>query len=277
MRQRCNGRRQRQWQHILWSNNQPPPLVMGVNCALHCLQCKSFGRIIPFVPLLCCVSNDLSKGGNRCSNRFFSRCVLFNVFIYHLPQHLKYIVPNQFHSEAGVKHIGWFLWRATTLSCLPQALAHSWRQRHGQRSRQWWWHHYGRRQQQWRPRRRQWRQWRQHNGQLWTGDLSKEDRKVINSRVIGYNGLQLPPIFEGKQTENFCNQPIQKNSTTIISFPNWTTCQNILFRTGKLWSINVIMLLPRRCLLCMSNKQRTQLHTKSIISKAHKHHTPKYN
>jgi hypothetical protein len=26
----------------------------------------------------------------------------------------------------------------------------------------------------------------------------------------------------------------------------------------------------------MSNKQRTQLHTKSIISKAHKHHTPKY-
>ena len=46
--------------------------------------------------------------------------------------------------------------------------------------------------------------------------LSKEDRKVINSRVIGYNGLQLPPIFEGKHTENICNQPIQKNSTTII-------------------------------------------------------------
>jgi hypothetical protein len=55
---------------------------------------------------------------------------------------------------------------------------------------------------------------------MWTGDLSKEDCKVINSRVIGYNGLQLPPIFEGKQTENFSNQPIQKNSTTIISFPN---------------------------------------------------------
>ena len=26
----------------------------------------------------------------------------------------------------------------------------------------------------------------------------------------------------------------------------------------------------------MSNKQRTQLHTNSIISKAHKHHKPKY-
>jgi hypothetical protein len=43
----------------------------------------------------------------------------------------------QFHSEAGVKHIGWFLWRATTVSCLPQALAHSRQQRHGQRSRRW--------------------------------------------------------------------------------------------------------------------------------------------
>ena len=47
---------------------------------------------------------------------------------------------------------------------------------------------------------------------MWTGDLSKEDRKVINSRVIGYNGLQLPPIFEGKQTKNFCNQPIPKKT-----------------------------------------------------------------
>jgi hypothetical protein len=51
---------------------------------------------------------------------------------------------------------------------------------------------------------------------LWTGDLSKEDRKVINSRVIGYSGLQLPPIFEGKQTENFCNQPIQKTQQQLF-------------------------------------------------------------
>ena len=68
---------------------------------------------------------------------------------------------------------------------------------------------------------------------MWTGDLSKEDRKVINSRVIGYNGLQLPPIFEGKQTENFCNQPIlqkklnnnyfipELNNMTKHFIPNW--------------------------------------------------------
>ncbi len=45
---------------------------------------------------------------------------------------------------------------------------------------------------------------------MWTGDLSKEDRKVINSRVIGYNGLKLPPVFKGKQFENILYQPIQK-------------------------------------------------------------------
>jgi len=56
---------------------------------------------------------------------------------------------------------------------------------------------------------------------------------VINSRVIGYNGLQLPPIFEGKQTEYFCNQPIQKKTQQQLYFnpelnimtkhfiPNW--------------------------------------------------------
>jgi hypothetical protein len=54
---------------------------------------------------------------------------------------------------------------------------------------------------------------------MWTGDLSKEDRKVINSRVIGYNGLQLPPIFEGKQIENFCNQPIQKKLNNNYFIP----------------------------------------------------------
>ena len=67
---------------------------------------------------------------------------------------------------------------------------------------------------------------------MWTGDLSKEDRKVINSRVIGYNGLQLPPIFEGKQTENSCNEPIRKKTQQQLFYsrieqhdklfiPNW--------------------------------------------------------
>jgi hypothetical protein len=55
---------------------------------------------------------------------------------------------------------------------------------------------------------------------MWTGDLSKEDRKVINSRVIAYNGLQLPPVFKGKRFEKYYINAYQKNSTTIISFPN---------------------------------------------------------
>jgi hypothetical protein len=33
---------------------------------------------------------------------------------------------------------------------------------------------------------------------MWNGDLSTEDRKRINARVIGYNGLQLPSHVEGE-------------------------------------------------------------------------------
>ena len=36
---------------------------------------------------------------------------------------------------------------------------------------------------------------------MWSGDLSKDDRKRINSRVLGTNGLELPPDFEGKQIQ----------------------------------------------------------------------------
>jgi hypothetical protein len=32
----------------------------------------------------------------------------------------------------------------------------------------------------------------------WYGDLSTEDCKRINTRVIGYNGLQLPSHVEGE-------------------------------------------------------------------------------
>jgi hypothetical protein len=53
-------------------------------------------------------------------------------------------------------------------------------------------------------------QYEQMLKRMWTGDLSKEDRKVINSRVIGYNGLKLPPIFEGKQTIFFVINPYKK-------------------------------------------------------------------
>ena len=55
---------------------------------------------------------------------------------------------------------------------------------------------------------------------MWTGDLSKEDRKVINSRVIGYNGLKLPPIFEGKQIKTFVINPFKKKlNNNFISIP----------------------------------------------------------
>jgi hypothetical protein len=34
---------------------------------------------------------------------------------------------------------------------------------------------------------------------MWGGDLTKEDRMRINTRVLGTNSLELPPEFEGKQ------------------------------------------------------------------------------
>jgi hypothetical protein len=37
---------------------------------------------------------------------------------------------------------------------------------------------------------------------MWSGDLTKEDWMRINTRVLGTNGLELPPGFEGKQISN---------------------------------------------------------------------------
>ncbi len=34
---------------------------------------------------------------------------------------------------------------------------------------------------------------------MWSGDLSIEDKKKINTRVIGYQGLKRPTTFDGKQ------------------------------------------------------------------------------
>ncbi len=34
---------------------------------------------------------------------------------------------------------------------------------------------------------------------MWSGDLTKEDRMKINTRVHGTDGLELPPEFEGMQ------------------------------------------------------------------------------
>jgi hypothetical protein len=34
---------------------------------------------------------------------------------------------------------------------------------------------------------------------MWSGDLTKEDRMRIKTRVLGTNSLELPPQCEGKQ------------------------------------------------------------------------------
>ena len=38
---------------------------------------------------------------------------------------------------------------------------------------------------------------------MWSGDLTKDDRKRINSRVLGTNGLELPTDFQGKQIKTY--------------------------------------------------------------------------
>jgi hypothetical protein len=34
---------------------------------------------------------------------------------------------------------------------------------------------------------------------MWSGDLTKEVRMRLNTRVLGTDGLELPPEFEGTQ------------------------------------------------------------------------------
>jgi hypothetical protein len=54
---------------------------------------------------------------------------------------------------------------------------------------------------------------------MWNGDLTTEDHKKNNSRVIGYNGLQLPSNIEGefkkRKFQNWKNT--QKGAITLIS------------------------------------------------------------
>jgi hypothetical protein len=33
---------------------------------------------------------------------------------------------------------------------------------------------------------------------MWEGDLDAVDKKRINTRVIGYNGLELPSMLQGE-------------------------------------------------------------------------------
>ena len=96
---------------------------------------------------------------------------------------------------------------------------------------------------------------------MWTGDLSKEDCKVINSRVIGYNGLQLPPIFEGKQTENFCNQPIQKKTQQQLFHSRIEKHDKTFY--SELENYDLLMLScyfqGDACYACPTNKERNSI------------------
>ncbi len=40
---------------------------------------------------------------------------------------------------------------------------------------------------------------------MWSVDLTKQDRIRINTRVLGTNGLELPPKFQGMQKGNIFN------------------------------------------------------------------------
>jgi hypothetical protein len=46
---------------------------------------------------------------------------------------------------------------------------------------------------------------------MWKGDLTKEDCKRICTRVIGYNGLELPTEFEGEQKIKMFKNSLQRN------------------------------------------------------------------
>jgi hypothetical protein len=51
---------------------------------------------------------------------------------------------------------------------------------------------------------------------MWNRDLSTEDRKRINSRVIGYNGLQLPSHVEGEFSKHkFQNWKIRPHELSL--------------------------------------------------------------
>jgi hypothetical protein len=69
---------------------------------------------------------------------------------------------------------------------------------------------------------------------MWEGDLDPEDRKRINTRVIGFNGLELPSMLQGE----YQIIPVQNNFSHLAH-----TCINMS-----------VILTTRGHLLCMPNK-----------------------
>jgi hypothetical protein len=73
---------------------------------------------------------------------------------------------------------------------------------------------------------------------MWNGDLTNEDQKQINTRVIGYQGLKLPTTFEGKQSH-------MNQLETYLNFKSFYL--ELEYFT--------LLCIHSRCLLCLSNKQ----------------------
>jgi hypothetical protein len=73
---------------------------------------------------------------------------------------------------------------------------------------------------------------------MWNGDLTNEDQKQINTRVIEYQGLKLPTTFEGKQFH-------MNQLETYLNFKSFYS--ELEYFT--------LLCIHRRCLLCLSNKQ----------------------
>jgi len=53
---------------------------------------------------------------------------------------------------------------------------------------------------------------------MWEGDLTKEDRELINTRVIGHNGLTLPSSFEGRDACFACPSNKERNAISKGNF-----------------------------------------------------------
>jgi len=52
---------------------------------------------------------------------------------------------------------------------------------------------------------------------MWTGELSKKDREIINTRVIGKNGLELPNACDGDVCYA-CPTNVERNAISAPSF-----------------------------------------------------------
>ena len=55
---------------------------------------------------------------------------------------------------------------------------------------------------------------------MWNGDLTRQDRELINTRVIGKNGLTLPPSFKGKDVCYACPTNVERNAISASNFRN---------------------------------------------------------